>query len=208
MRGAMLPARAAAIRAGLGVHGLNGLMIAPDYGSFTDITVLLLHAPPPPDARGPKYDMSPGCGNCGDCVKVCPTGAISAENGVDTMLCLRSYMNWPENMPEDDYPKMGRRILGCETCQDACPANAALERKQPPAEMADCMKLDALLSNPDIERMSKYTTYLTEIRVKSQAALAAANTGRKDLLPLVEALIGHEDKMLDKMARWAAGQLR
>jgi len=44
--------------------------------------------------------------------------------------------------------------------------------------------------------------------VKTQAALAAANTGRKDLLPLVEALIGSEDAALDKIARWAADRLR
>ena len=75
--GASLPERAAAIRAGLGVHGLNGLMIAPDYGSFVDITVLLVRAAPPADARGAEHDLSPGCDNCGECIKACPTGAIS-----------------------------------------------------------------------------------------------------------------------------------
>jgi len=204
VRDKMIPDRAAAIRAGKGVHGLNGLMIAPDYGSFVDISVLLLHATPPADARGPEHDLSPGCGNCGDCISACPTGAIS-ENGVNTLICLRSYMNLPENMPEKDYPKMGRRILGCDTCQHACPSNAALTREQPPAEMAKWMKLEELLTNPD--RISKYVQ-LDEARAKSQAVLAAANTGRKDLLPLVEALIGSEDKMLDKMARWAADCLR
>jgi len=44
IRGVMLPERAVAIRAGLGVHGLNGLMIAPDYGSFVSIHVVLVHA--------------------------------------------------------------------------------------------------------------------------------------------------------------------
>ena len=204
-RGAFLPERAAAIRAGLGVHGLNGLLITPGYGSYVDITVLLVHAAPPPDARGPEHDLSPGCGDCGDCINACPTGAIS-EDGVNTLICLRNYMNRPEFMPESDYPKMGRRILGCEICQQACPKNAALKPVQPPADMAECMKLEKLLTEPDIDGISKYVK-LYEPRIKTQAVLAAANTGRKDLLPLVEALIGGEDETLDKMARWAAEQL-
>jgi epoxyqueuosine reductase len=206
VRDAFLPERAAAIRAGLGVHALNGLMIAPDYGTFVDITVLLLHAAPPPDARGPEHDLSAGCGDCGKCIKACPTGAIS-ENGMDALICLRNYMNRPEYMPEGDYDKMGKRIIGCETCQIACPYNDALERGRPPADIAECMKFEKLLSNPDMGRISKYVD-LNENRVKMQAALAAANTGRKDLLPLIEALTGAGDKALSKIAHWAAGRLK
>jgi len=205
VRDVTLPERAAAIRAGFGVHGLNGLMITPEYGSFVNITILLVHTAPPPDARGPEFDLFPGCESCGDCITACPTGAIS-DNGVNTLICLRNYISKPEAMPEDDYPKMGRRIQGCDACQQTCPFNAALEREQPPDDMIDCMKLERLLTEPDISHMSKYisTWYTKENRLKTQAALAAANMGRKDLLPLIQALIGSEDKMLDKMARWAA----
>jgi epoxyqueuosine reductase len=112
-------------------------------------------------------------------------------------------------MPENDYSKMGRRIQGCDICQQVCPFNAVLERELPPADMVGCMKLEKLLTEPDTSHMSKYifSWYTKENRLKTQAALAAANMGRKDLLPLVQALIGSEDKMLDKMARWAAASL-
>ena len=73
--------------------------------------------------------------------------------------------------------------------------------------MIDCMKLEKLLANPEFDRISKYFQ-LNESSVKPLTVLAAANTGRKDLLPLVEALIGNEDKVLDKIARWAASRLR
>ena len=104
---------------------------------------------------------------------------------------------------------MGRRIQGCDTCQIVCPYNAALEREQPPADFSDYMVLEKLLSKPDINHISKYIFpwHAKENRIKAQAALAVANTGRKDLLPLVQTLIGSEDKMLDKMARWAAARL-
>ena len=206
IRRAVLPERAAAIRAELGVHGINGLLISPEYGSFVDITVLMLHSAPPPDAWGPEHDLSPGCDSCGECIKVCPTGAIS-QDGVDAMICLRSYMNRLDELPIEVYPKMGRRILGCETCQRACPSNARLKQGQPPAEMTDYMRLEELLTKPDIDRIAKYIQ-LNETNVKSQAALAAANSGRKDLLPLIEAMIGDDNEALSKIARWAAEQLR
>ena len=76
-------------------------------------------------------------------------------------------------------------------------------------DMTDCLKLEKLLAEPDIGHLLKYISHwhVKENRLKAQAALAAANTDRKDLLPLVQTLIGSEDKMLDKMARWAAARL-
>ena len=204
-----LPERAAAIRAGLGVHGLNGLLVTPDYGSFVNITVLLVHNPPPPEARGFEHDLYISCGNCGKCIQACPTGAIS-NNGFNSLICLRDYINHPDRMREDDYAKMGRRIQGCDSCQKVCPKNSSLACDQPPNTMIECVKLEKLLTEPDIKLMSQAINlwYLPENRIKSQAILAAANTGRKDLLHIIEAYIGSDDKSLDKMARWAAKRLR
>ena len=134
------------------------------------------------------------------------TGAIS-EDGVNTQKCLRSYMNRLDDMPEEDYPNMGRRIMGCDTCQSVCPKNVELKREQPPADLIDCMKLEKLLTDPELDRISKYFQ-LHEPGVKPLAALAAANTGRKDLLPVIETLIGNEDKILDKIAKWVCVRLR
>ena len=206
VRGAFLPERAAAIRAGLGVQGLNGLMIAPEYGSFVTIAVLLVRTSPPQDARGPEYDLAGDCGNCGICIDACPSGAIS-ENGLNAEICLRTYMIKLDKFPEEDYPKIGKRILGCDTCQHVCPSNGAIKKEQLSAEMTDYMKLEELLTKPTLNNVLGIK-YLNETFVKSQAVLAAANTGRKDLLPLVEALIGSEDKTLSKMAQWSADRLR
>jgi len=205
IRDAFLPERAAAIRAGLGVHGLNGLMIAPDYGSFIDISILLVKTAPPQNARGPEYDLSPGCNKCRNCICACPKGAIS-ENGVDTQICLRSYMSKPDQLPKEDYPKMGRRIIGCDTCQHVCPSNTAVKQVQPSEDLANRLKLETLLTNPDVcPILGKWNK---PAYFKSQAVLAAVNTGRKDLLPLIEALVDDEDAILSERAKWAADQLQ
>ena len=201
-----LPERAAAVRAGFGVQGLNGLLIAPDCGSFVEIALLLQHAAPPPGARGPEHDKPEECSKCGRCIDVCPTGAIK-EDGVNTLTCLCTYIYQYLEMPEADYPKMGRRILGCDTCQLVCPCNAALIIKKPPSDLSDCLKLEELLEKPDIERMAKYKK-LNEFDVKRQAILAAANSHRKDLLHLIEPCIRSKDEKLVKIAQWATTQLR
>ena len=108
-------------------------------------------------------------------------------------------------MPEEYYPLMGRRIQGCDTCQQACPKNDHLKREPPPEDLFESLKLEALLTQPDIERFKMHCTgyAISEGSAKFQAVLAAANTGRKDLLPLIEKFIGGEDAKLERAARWA-----
>jgi len=206
----VLPVRAAAIRAGLGVHGLNGLLITPDYGSYVSITVLLVREAPPANARGPEFDMSPGCGDCGDCIAACPTGAISINEGADTTKCLRSYMNWTEHMPEEDYPKMERRILGCDTCQQVCPKNDSIEKVLPPADVLSCMKIEDLFIDDNIERLQEIIKFKfgSHNKIKQQAIFAAAHTNRKDLLLLIEPLQNTNDETLAKIAKWAVDYLQ
>jgi epoxyqueuosine reductase QueG len=210
-RGVTLPERAMAIRAGLGVYGLNGLLISPEYGSYVSITVLLVRDKPPSEAHGPEHDMSPGCGNCGICMENCPTGAIT-EKGMDATMhiCLRHYMSWADDMTEAEYIKMGRRIQGCDTCQMVCPKNSHVKKIPTPGDLHDCMKLENILAGPDFDSITKYIprNWINETRFKSQAILAAANTDRKDLLPLIEALVGSEDSATDKMAQWAVKRLK
>ncbi|MCL2203823.1 MAG: 4Fe-4S dicluster domain-containing protein [Defluviitaleaceae bacterium] len=204
-RGAVFPDRAAAIRAGLGVHGLNGLLITPEHGSFVYITVLAVRNPPPGDARGPEHDLSPGCGGCGACIPACPRQSIS-EEGVDTKTCLRTYMNEPERMTEEIYRQMGRRVMGCDDCQRVCPYNAGIAKEPPPADLVAPMRLEALLTQPVVHEIIQYT-HLNETILKTQAILAAANTGRKDLLPLIEALAQSDEAIIKKTAQWAVGEL-
>jgi epoxyqueuosine reductase QueG len=69
----------AALQAGLGGVGKNGLLIAPQYGPRVKLSAVLTEAPLPAD---PLAAQDP-CGDCEICIKVCPSGALKTPVGSD-----------------------------------------------------------------------------------------------------------------------------
>ncbi len=199
-----LPHRAVAVRAGLGVPGLFGPLITPSHGSFVYLMTLLVHTPPPDGTPGPEQDASPGCAQCGSCRAACPVGAIS-EAGVDATKCLRYDMGDPEKTPEEHFAPMGRRIMGCDDCQRACPHNRGIPRVSPTKGQSEPFRLGHLLEDPDMTAIAALIgdNYARKRRIQTQAALAAGNTGRADLLPALERLADNEYAPLRRAALWA-----
>lgn len=204
-----LPARAAAVRAGLGIPGLFGPLITPQYGSFVCIVLLLVHMRPPKGTPGSENDISAGCERCGRCVRACPAQAIS-NRGLDPLRCLRNEMYAPQTIPERDFPLMGRRIIGCETCQRVCPHNRSLTRVLPTPQQLTPFSLEMLLCAPDFVSMRNQieSCYIDPIGIQMQAILAAANTERRDLIPLLEPFLSHKVDALRRSARWALNKLQ
>jgi epoxyqueuosine reductase len=69
---AHLSHRHAAINAGLGFQGLNGLLVHPDFGATMRLTSILTDMPLRTD-----LPLAIDCGNCRACVAACPVDAIS-----------------------------------------------------------------------------------------------------------------------------------
>ncbi len=107
-----LPAVQAARLAGLGWIGLNGLLNVPGFGSSVTIGAVLTDLPMP------VGEESGYCGQCGLCVRSCPTTALTRENGVrrfEREKCL-SHRRQKEGLPPSR-----EGYYGCDICQDACP---------------------------------------------------------------------------------------
>lgn len=68
--------RYAAVAAGLGEIGWNGLFTSPEYGPRTRVNSIITEAPLVPT---PMYDGPALCDKCMACVKYCPTKALSEE---------------------------------------------------------------------------------------------------------------------------------
>lgn len=119
--------------------------------------------------------MHPLCDGCDRCVRACPQGALSDLEGMER--CFRSLQN--NGYIEDPVVarRMGQRVLGCHTCQLACPVNfaptvaaevdgealfkAAIEGKHALQPFADCLG----------------TNYLRPARLASLCLNALTNAG-------------------------------
>ena len=109
--------RAAALEAGLGVKGRNGLVINEKYGSYVFIGTLLTDAEFDED----EYVSDMGekqCISCGLCEKNCAFLRGECD------FCM-SELNQRKNVTDKELEMIKKHPLvwGCDTCQEACPHN-------------------------------------------------------------------------------------
>jgi epoxyqueuosine reductase len=127
--------KAWAVEAGLGWQGRHSIVINNKIGSFFFIGTIVLN-------KELDYDTpftGNRCGSCRLCIDLCPTGAINEDGTIDARRCIANLTI--ENrgpIPEDIIPKIGRRVYGCDRCQEVCPWNKnAKPHKTPEFELAE-----------------------------------------------------------------------
>ena len=105
-------------RAGLGFFGKNHMLINPQLGSQLLLGELITTLELQPDR--PLQNQS--CGDCGQCIRACPTGALSFDGSFDGRKCI-SYLTIesPDEIPTQYRDKLGNRIFGCDACIVSCP---------------------------------------------------------------------------------------
>lgn len=128
---APLPERYWARLAGLGKIGRNGMLIAPDAGSYFLIAALLTcetlagEENPQANTLPVAQDIADICGSCNLCVEACPTGALTGDGLMKTDRCI-SYQTIEKRENEVDLSlnrKRHRWVFGCDVCQQVCPHN-------------------------------------------------------------------------------------
>ena len=202
--------------AGLGFFGKNCNIVNPRYGSYFFIASLMTNLDLPPTAIG----RMPNCGDCQKCQKACPTGALVKPGVLDARKCV-SYLTIEnkDGIPPEFRMKIGRRLFGCDACQECCPFN---ERKQdvlidqfkPENGAGDSLDLKEVLAIKSDEEFAERFAGTPLMRAKRRgllrnACIVAGNSGDKSLIPYLKKLVKREDdEMLKEHADWAIGQLK
>jgi epoxyqueuosine reductase len=131
--------KAWAVEAGLGWQGRNSILINRDLGSFLFIGVLILNI----ELKYDKPFTRDFCGECQLCIEACPTQAINKNRTIDTRKCIANLtIDKRGPIPVEIIPKLGRRIYGCDKCQEVCPwnkkaINSRIKEFKLPEEIAD-----------------------------------------------------------------------
>ena len=95
-------------RAGLGWIGRNNLLVTPEYGSRIRLVTILTDLPLPPD-----HPLERDCGDCHECVELCPAGAIAEElSEFDHIKCYEQLGRFKKGL------NLGHYI--CGVCVKAC----------------------------------------------------------------------------------------
>ena len=165
----------------------------------------------------PSEPHAARCGTCTRCLDACPTNAFPAPFQLDARRCI-SYLTIEHKgpIPLEFREPMGNRIYGCDDCLAVCPwnrfaqaarANAAfLPRAELTApSIADLLALDdaafrAVFSGSPIKRIGRN-------RMVRNAAIAAGNSGRAELLPALARLTNDEDPVVAEAVQWAISRL-
>jgi epoxyqueuosine reductase len=199
--------------AGLGWQGKHTNLVSRKDGSWLFLGAIYTTLELEPGKAPQKVH----CGSCTACLSACPTDAFPAPFQLDARRCI-SYLTIEHKgpIPHEFREAIGNRIYGCDDCLSVCPWNRFADtarRNQafvPRAELvapalADLLALDnagfrQVFAGSPIKRIGRN-------RMVRNAAIAAGNSGKAELIPMLETLVGDPDLVVSEAAAWAVAKL-
>lgn len=134
----------AALRAGVGGIGKNGLILNSTFGSWVTYQSIVTDADIEPDD---PYEGDV-CGECDRCIASCPLSAIREPYRLDPGRCI-SYLLTSREIPSEYWGAIANNILGCDICQEVCPKNHNLIPKNGVEQLFP----DSIGMNPPLSRI-------------------------------------------------------
>lgn len=198
--------------AGIGWQGKHTNVVSRDHGSWLFLGAIYTTLDLAPDTPGVDR-----CGSCNACQRACPTNAFPAPYRLDARRCI-SYLTIEHKgpIPIDLREGIGNRVYGCDDCLAVCPwnkfaATAAANRAfLPRAELVapalgDLLALDeagfrAVFAGSPIKRIGRD-------RMVRNAAIAAGNSGDRDLVARLRPLACDPCHTVREAAAWALDRL-
>lgn len=206
-----------AARAGLGVIGRNSLLLTRNFGSCVLLAEVLMDACV--NSTGQNPPPEPICLGCRECIRACPTRALTEDGMVDARRCI-AYLTIEHrgSIPRNLRPLMGTHVLGCDMCQAACPANR--ERLTPRSPFLSPVGPEGF--KPSFQELLRMTPGVFKARFRGTSVartgyrrfmrnvcIATGNSGDRALKPLLEQFLRRNDgdPLLSEHAEWAIARL-
>jgi len=198
--------------AGLGWQGKHTNLVSRTDGSWLFLGALYTTL-----ALEPDTPHAMRCGSCSACLAACPTNAFPAPFRLDARRCI-SYLTIEHKgpIPDEFRAAIGNRVYGCDDCLAACPwnrfADAARANRAflPRAELAAPSLADLLaLDDPGFRQVFAGSPIkrIGRNRMVRNAAIAAGNSGRPELIPVLATLAADADPVVADAAGWALARL-
>ena len=198
-------------KAGLGWQGKHSNLVSREFGSWLFLGSIFTTLELPPDQAETDH-----CGNCHQCLDVCPTKAFPAPYRLDARRCI-SYLTIENKnpIPQEFRAAIGNRIYGCDDCLAVCPwnkfaQNAREMKLQPRAELrapalGELARLDdagfrMLFRKSPVKRIGRE-------RFLRNVLIAIGNSGDTALAAEARALLLDASPLVRGAAVWALLQL-
>jgi len=194
-------------RSGIGYYGKHSIIINPNYGSWVVLGEIITDIEIEPDEQ-----LEADCGDCQECIDVCPTKAIIRPYIIDRRKCIQARTNWYGVMPSEIARVWGNRLYGCTICQDVCVINKKVKPRSPKTSLGyvgSCLPLLEILKMDELEYRRRYAnnqitrTWINFTAIKRNAIIALAHIEDKTTLPLLKEFSKNQDEIIAKTAQWA-----
>jgi epoxyqueuosine reductase len=210
----IVPARLAAVKAGLGHIGNNNFFYTKKYGSWVSIDTWVIDTELEYDHPTSSFHCPEECNKC---IDACPTGALNKPFSMNRGKCI-AQLTIDQNLTSEDLrTKMETWVYGCDVCQNVCPMN-----KNKWEEKENFVDLSDVTQYLSLERLCKMDekTFLEVIKPrfwyigkdglwmwKCNALRAMVNSGDKKYHEYIKEAIKEDNKNIRDMAFWACQKL-
>lgn len=194
-------------RAGIGFYGYNSAIINKDFGSWIFLGYMITNL----DLEADKPLDDTTCLGCNLCIKSCPTSAIEGPYEFNANKCLSNILQQKRDIPEDVLQIIGKRLYGCDTCQNVCPHNKDIKEASTkdfiPDKLPHKVDLGPLLklSNKKYNHLFKDNAsgWRGKKILQRNAIIILGNYKDKDAIPLLTPLLEDIRPDIRKTTMWA-----
>jgi epoxyqueuosine reductase len=172
----VLPKKILASISGFGKYGRNNLLYVEGLGSCHRLTVFASDLVCTDEMELSTQRRMERCSHCGICMRSCPTGAIAeCTTIINHDRCLTFYNEREHLLAEWLQEDWHHTLVGCIRCQELCPANRGVWRREKLAAFSKA-EVQQILEKQDFSTVDKeLQDKLTELNLQRYYSVMSRN---------------------------------